>query len=172
MLPRAGGEWVCHRHQGRHRPFPDEFGSAQPHIEGAVRAVSVNRYERDPEARKKAIQHYGPRCLVCDLDFKRDYGANWGWVYPCPPHGSPFGDQNCLRDRPDPRPADGLPELPCDAAQEGTAVCRRGVEGDAREAAERWDVSFPTPLGCFCHWCFGQCKKTKITERRCPSRVV
>ncbi|WP_416376897.1 HNH endonuclease [Marinobacter sp. THAF197a] len=34
----------------------------------------VNRYERDRNARDACIQHYGPRCTVCALEFEARYG--------------------------------------------------------------------------------------------------
>jgi hypothetical protein len=36
--------------------------------------VLVNRYERDPQARKKCIAHYGAKCIICCFDFGRVYG--------------------------------------------------------------------------------------------------
>lgn len=60
--------------KGEMHPFPDEVGESGEHIEGAVQRISVNRYERDPEARTKAIEHHGLRCLVCSFDFQTAYG--------------------------------------------------------------------------------------------------
>jgi 5-methylcytosine-specific restriction enzyme A len=60
--------------KGDKDPFPDEVSTSEPHIEGAVERVSVNRYERDPEARAKAIEHYGAACKACGLDFETAYG--------------------------------------------------------------------------------------------------
>lgn len=42
--------------------------------EGSVRQVSTNRYERNPEARKKCIELYGETCKVCGLNFQEAYG--------------------------------------------------------------------------------------------------
>jgi predicted HNH restriction endonuclease len=42
--------------------------------EGAIRSIAVNRYERNSDARKKCIQHYGAICSVCDFEFKNKYG--------------------------------------------------------------------------------------------------
>lgn len=55
---------------------PDEMGpqSGQTFPEGAVTQVTVNKYERDPAARKKCLVTYGHRCSVCDLDFADTYG--------------------------------------------------------------------------------------------------
>lgn len=54
----------------------DELGSQSGHTfpEGAVTRVTVNKYERDPAARKKCLVTYGHQCSVCDLDFEDRYG--------------------------------------------------------------------------------------------------
>ena len=51
-----------------------EVATSATHQEGAVLRVSVNRYERDPKARVKCIEHYGTCCAVCELDFEKRYG--------------------------------------------------------------------------------------------------
>jgi len=43
-------------------------------VEGAVKAVLLNAYERNREARRKCIEYYGPLCCVCDFDFGEVYG--------------------------------------------------------------------------------------------------
>ena len=45
--------------------------------EGGVKKILVNKYERNPLARRICIQHYGCRCQVCDFDFQKEYGT-WG----------------------------------------------------------------------------------------------
>jgi hypothetical protein len=54
----------------------DETGlqSGQTFPEGALTRVTVNKYERDPAARKKCLVTYGHQCSVCDLDFSDRYG--------------------------------------------------------------------------------------------------
>jgi 5-methylcytosine-specific restriction protein A len=42
--------------------------------EGAVSRVEVNRYERDPRARRACLQHWGCRCTVCGFSFEESYG--------------------------------------------------------------------------------------------------
>ena len=42
--------------------------------EGSVTRVTVNKYERDPAARKECLATYGHKCTVCDLDFEAQYG--------------------------------------------------------------------------------------------------
>lgn len=43
-------------------------------VEGSLRQVTVNAYERSPGARRACILHYGARCQVCGLNFKERYG--------------------------------------------------------------------------------------------------
>lgn len=53
--------------------LPEEVGSnLLP--EGGVKKISVNKYERNPLARRLCIQHYGCKCQVCDFDFQKRYG--------------------------------------------------------------------------------------------------
>lgn len=42
--------------------------------EGSKTSILVNKYERNPEARSKCIEHYGTKCQVCGFDFKDKYG--------------------------------------------------------------------------------------------------
>lgn len=61
--------------KGDTNPFPDEVDRKQQHFEGALLTVRVNRYERDPEARRKCIAQYGAKCSACEFDFAQVYGA-------------------------------------------------------------------------------------------------
>jgi 5-methylcytosine-specific restriction protein A len=55
--------------------FPEEVEQTQEEIfEGAVHRITVNAYERNPEARKRCISHYGAKCSVCGFDFFEAYG--------------------------------------------------------------------------------------------------
>ena len=42
-------------------------------IEGKSKQVFVNVYERNNEARKACIKHYGPKCQICNIDFGLKY---------------------------------------------------------------------------------------------------
>jgi 5-methylcytosine-specific restriction protein A len=53
--------------------YPDEIDSKNL-TEGASKAVTVNVYERNPEARNRCIEHYGLDCAVCDFNFEQCYG--------------------------------------------------------------------------------------------------
>ena len=54
--------------------FPDEIVAIKSFYGGAVSQVTVNVYERDPQARKACIEHYGLNCHVCDFNFEQVYG--------------------------------------------------------------------------------------------------
>jgi putative restriction endonuclease len=43
-------------------------------LEGAVCRITVNAYERNPRARDKCIEHYGPNCSICGFNFGAVYG--------------------------------------------------------------------------------------------------
>ena len=53
--------------------FPDEVTEGG-YLEGRVKTVNVNAYERNPEARTKCIQHHGTNCSICGFDFHKVYG--------------------------------------------------------------------------------------------------
>lgn len=55
---------------------PDEPRASHSHAfpEGALSRVEVNRYERDPRARKACLHHWGYRCAVCKFSFEDRYG--------------------------------------------------------------------------------------------------
>ena len=53
--------------------FPTEEHSDDL-IEGALKQVLVNKYERNIEARNRCIDFYGAICQVCDLEFSKKYG--------------------------------------------------------------------------------------------------
>jgi 5-methylcytosine-specific restriction enzyme A len=44
-------------------------------LEGQVRNIIVNAYERDPRAREACIRHHGAVCAACGLNFEKRYGA-------------------------------------------------------------------------------------------------
>jgi 5-methylcytosine-specific restriction protein A len=54
--------------------LPEEVVSPALFVEGAVRTVTVNVYERDPAARRLCLAHYGTRCSACNVDLGEVYG--------------------------------------------------------------------------------------------------
>ncbi len=53
--------------------FPDEIVN-YVYSEGSKKEINVNRYERDPQARKKCLDYYGYECRVCEMSFEERYG--------------------------------------------------------------------------------------------------
>lgn len=43
-------------------------------IEGATKTISVNTYERNPQARAACLAAHGYNCVVCGFDFENEYG--------------------------------------------------------------------------------------------------
>ncbi len=64
--------WASHVQATPHR-LPGEYKPGT-YEEGAVTRVEVNRYERDPAARRACIAHHGTACAVCGFDFEQTYG--------------------------------------------------------------------------------------------------
>jgi 5-methylcytosine-specific restriction endonuclease McrA len=54
--------------------LPEEIPDAATLQEGARQRIAVNSYERNPEARRRCIAHYGSRCSVCGFSFTEKYG--------------------------------------------------------------------------------------------------
>jgi 5-methylcytosine-specific restriction protein A len=54
---------------------PEEIPVAATHMEGSVRQVLVNAYERSSAARAACLSHYGHSCSVCGFDFEKTYGT-------------------------------------------------------------------------------------------------
>jgi hypothetical protein len=52
----------------------DEAGTENTSIEGAVRKILVNAYERNPVARARCLEHYGHTCAACGVNFGKLYG--------------------------------------------------------------------------------------------------
>ncbi|WP_010291228.1 DUF3427 domain-containing protein [Kurthia massiliensis] len=44
------------------------------YIEGAKKTSTVNRYERNKDAREACLTHYGYDCVVCGFNFEKAYG--------------------------------------------------------------------------------------------------
>jgi 5-methylcytosine-specific restriction enzyme A len=56
--------------------LPDEVDLADAALaEGALKRVTVNSYERNPEARRRCVNKWGYNCAVCNFQFELAYGA-------------------------------------------------------------------------------------------------
>jgi predicted HNH restriction endonuclease len=73
------------------RSLPGEIRDREHFVEGAVLRISVNSYERRPEARRRRIDHYGARCFICGFDFGTVYGPiGQGFIHV--PHSVPLSE--------------------------------------------------------------------------------
>lgn len=63
-------EWV----QPEEVRLAEELPNHGGYLEGAVRRITVNAYERDAKARTACIAHYGSTCRICGFDFGAIYG--------------------------------------------------------------------------------------------------
>lgn len=54
--------------------LPEEVTEPSLYVEGASRMVSVNAYERNPDARRRCIEHHGTKCCICGFSFGAIYG--------------------------------------------------------------------------------------------------
>ncbi|MFI8614202.1 HNH endonuclease [Acidovorax sp. NPDC077693] len=73
---RIGHGLYRHANGSSQREFvaTEEVQDAQLFVEGATRSISVNAYERNAEARKKCIEHFGWKCQCCGFSFEEEYG--------------------------------------------------------------------------------------------------
>ncbi|MBA4107086.1 MAG: hypothetical protein C0485_15175 [Pirellula sp.] len=65
-------------------PRPEYWPSEEVavYLEGKTSTISVNAYERNPEARAACIQHYGAACCICGFSFGEVYGADFaGYIH-------------------------------------------------------------------------------------------
>lgn len=72
-LIRVGNKWYA-SDETLGCLLPEEVDTPEQFIEGASKAVAVNVYERDADARAKCIKHHGYLCAVCKFDFSAFYG--------------------------------------------------------------------------------------------------
>lgn len=68
-----GSNWYASQND-RVALSPEEVHSPEIYVEGTTKKVSVNIYERNPEARKKCLDKYGYICQVCEFNFEDKYG--------------------------------------------------------------------------------------------------
>jgi 5-methylcytosine-specific restriction protein A len=81
-LSHVGKQWFAIAADAIDPVIPEELSESEEAqtTEGAKSQVTVNVYERSPEARLKCLAHYGRSCAVCDFNFGEVFG----------PHGEGF----------------------------------------------------------------------------------
>lgn len=73
-LSRISDSWYALSDDWSQRPA-EEVASDGRFVEGAVRTVRVNTYERSSGARRVCLDTHGYACAVCGFDFEKTYGA-------------------------------------------------------------------------------------------------
>lgn len=62
--------------QSQEQLLPEEINESLAIFEGAVRNIRVNVFERNPQARRRCIEHHGKSCCICGFDFAVHYGVS------------------------------------------------------------------------------------------------
>lgn len=73
-LLRIGDSWYASNTTPVSR-LPEELDSKEALKEGVATKITVNRYERNAQARDECLGHHGTSCSVCAFDFGEAYGA-------------------------------------------------------------------------------------------------
>ena len=55
--------------------YPEEVIEQTLYVEGALKQVVVNAYERNSVARQACLDVHGYSCKVCGIDFEKIYGG-------------------------------------------------------------------------------------------------
>lgn len=84
-IPRKGSSYIRSHSPGlldyakrivtENLSMPPEKNPSDSFVEGAIRRVSSNVYERNSAARDRCIEVHGRTCVVCGFDFQKVYGA-------------------------------------------------------------------------------------------------
>jgi 5-methylcytosine-specific restriction protein A len=62
-------------HRFRYHPLISQSeNKTGSHTEGTPNEIKLTRYERNPQARKYCIAHYGLTCMACEFNFETQYG--------------------------------------------------------------------------------------------------
>lgn len=120
--------------------IPEEVKPSRTYIEGAVKTIQVNAYERNRKARDECIRHHGMKCGACQIDMASLYGELGKDVI----HVHHLKELSSLGKsyRVDPK-ADLRPVCPnCHAVLHSRSPCI-GVEDLRKHLAERQPVMWP-----------------------------
>ena len=77
---KENGWYATHAESGSSPQTPPEEipeGEESNYPEGGKKQITINAYERNPEAREKCIEHYGPTCRICGFNFGKTYGDKY-----------------------------------------------------------------------------------------------
>lgn len=59
----------------RQEVLAEEVVDPERYIEGVTKTISVNVYERNPQARAACLAVHGYKCSICGFDFEKEYGG-------------------------------------------------------------------------------------------------
>jgi len=54
--------------------LPEQVDDPQEFYEGSLKSITINAYERNPQARDACLKHYGAKCSICGMTFHEKYG--------------------------------------------------------------------------------------------------
>lgn len=72
-LLKIGAEWFARKNTTPNQTFDEEITIGN-FLEGSVKKILVNAYERNEHAREICIKHYGYKCAACSFNFEETYG--------------------------------------------------------------------------------------------------
>jgi 5-methylcytosine-specific restriction enzyme A len=93
-LHRDNGNWYVF--DGTVPPKLAEEIDNGTYTEGAPVTIVLNKYERDPSARRACLAYYGYQCQGCEFDFEMAYGSR-GAEYIHVHHLVPLGQTKAVR---------------------------------------------------------------------------
>ena len=67
-------DYVEERFEDEESGYPESEGISGEYVEGAVKIITINAYERNPTARAMCLRKHGTSCKVCGMNFKDRYG--------------------------------------------------------------------------------------------------
>jgi 5-methylcytosine-specific restriction enzyme A len=73
-LVKIGSNWYA-SDESLSNSIPEEIVEPELYLEGALKKISINAYERNGKARSACIKHYGSICAACNFNFQATYGA-------------------------------------------------------------------------------------------------
>lgn len=65
---------ILSNNTSRNELIPEEIVNSNNYFEGAIAKILVNRFERNAQARRICIQHYGCKCYACNVILEDIYG--------------------------------------------------------------------------------------------------
>jgi hypothetical protein len=118
--------------------LPEELADTPTLLEGAVRKITVNAFERNPVARQKCMAAHGTICTCCICGFS--FGAvrpRGRRIHSRSPRPAARRPGRGVRRRPGRGPAPGLPELPCSPASRRRVQKHRGGQAAPSQTEAR-----------------------------------